>query len=112
GVPPTNNFIIADEEHYRTTNLVNTNGGVRTITVSLGTGFPSYYSTGLDQALAHYNTLNLNIHFQRVSSNGEIQIKGANLGRSFGGCILGQSAGFPTSNGNPASGFTLSTSKC
>src|SRR6185436_13346021 len=70
GVAPAYNFIIANEEHYRTTNLVNTNGGVRTITVSLGSGFPANYSTGLDMALAHYNTLNLNIKFQRVSSGG------------------------------------------
>jgi hypothetical protein len=113
GVAPTNNFIIANEEHYRTTNLVNTNGGVRTITVSLGSGFPSHYSTGLDMALAHYNNLNLNIRFQRVASGGEIAITGANLGRTIGGgCILGQSAGFPTASGNPAPGFKLSTTKC
>jgi|SRR5215203_5987935 len=112
GVAPTHNFIIANEEHYRTTNLVNTNGGTRTITVSLGSGFPSYYSAGLDMALAHYNNLNLTIKFQRVTSGAEINITGANLGRSFGGgCVLGQSAGFPT-NGNPAAGFTLSTSRC
>ena len=107
----SNNFIVANEEHYRTFNLVNTGGGIRTITVSLGAGFPSYYSAGLDQALAHYNNLNLSIRFNRVATGGQIQITGANLGRSFGGCILGQSAGFPT-NGNPAAGFTLSTSKC
>jgi hypothetical protein len=108
---PSNNFIIAKEEHYRTFELVNTGGTVRTITVSLGSGFPSYYSTGLDQVIARYNSYGLNIKFQRVASGGEISITGSNLGRSFGGCILGQSAGFPT-NGNPASGFTLSTSKC
>jgi len=113
GVTPTHNFIIANEEHYRTTNLVNTNGGLRTITVSLGSGFPSHYSTGLDMALAHYNTLNLNIRFQRVSSGGEIAITGANLGRTIGGgCVLGQSAGFPSNSGNPAPGFKLSTTKC
>jgi len=112
GVAPTNNFIIADEEHYRTTNLVNTGGGVRTITVSLGSGFPAHYSTGLDQVIARYNSYNLNIRFQRVSSGGEIAITGANLGRTIGGgCILGQSAGFP-SGGNPAPGFKLSTTKC
>jgi hypothetical protein len=112
GVAPTNNFIIANEEHYRTTNLVNTNGTTRTITVSLGGGFPSYYSTGLDQSLARYNALTgSNLRFQRVASGGEIHISGSNLGRSFGGCILGQAAGFP-SGGNPSSGFTLSTSKC
>jgi hypothetical protein len=107
----TNNFIIANEEHYRTYELVNTFGGVRTITVSLGSGFPAHYSTGLDQALARYNSYNLNIRFQRVASGGEINITGKNLGVYMGGCILGQSAGFPT-NGNPANGFTLSTSRC
>jgi len=115
GATLTNNFIIGNEEHYRTTNLVNTGGTTRTITVSLGTGFPAYYSTGLDQALARYNELNTagtsNIRFQRVSSGGNIHISGSNLGRSFGGCILGQASGFP-SGGNPAPGFTLSTSKC
>jgi hypothetical protein len=112
GVAPASELIIANEEHYRTTNLVNTGTGVRTITVSLGGGFPSHYSAGLDQALAHYNSLGLNIVFQRVASGGEIHISGANLGRTFGGgCILGQAAGFPT-GGNPSSGFTLSTSRC
>lgn len=112
GAAPSHEYVIGNEEHYRTTNVVNTGGGVRTITVSLGSGFPAHYSAGLDLALAHYNTLNLNIRFQRVSSGGEIHISGANLGRSFGGgCILGQSAGFPT-GGNPAPGFTLSTNKC
>lgn len=111
GAVPSHEYVIGNEEHYRTTNLVNTGGGVRTITVSLGSGFPAHYSQGLDMALAHYNDLNLNIRFARVSSGGEIHISGANLGRSFGGCILGQSAGFPT-GGNPAPGFTLSTNKC
>jgi hypothetical protein len=109
---PSHNLVVANEEHYRTFELVNTNGGVRTITVSLGSGFPAHYSTGLDQALARYNNLNLNVRFQRVASGGEIQITGAKLGSSIGGgCILGQSAGFPT-GGNPAPGFKLSTSRC
>ncbi|HEX8334959.1 MAG TPA: M57 family metalloprotease [Segetibacter sp.] len=108
---PTNNLIVANEEHYRTYELVNTGGSVRTITVSLGSGFPTHYSAALDQSLARYNSFNLNLKFQRVASGGEIHISGANLGRSFGGCILGQAAGFP-SGGNPSSGFTLSTSRC
>jgi len=114
GATPTNNFIVADEEHYRTFNVVSTPAsGVRTITVSLGAGFPAYYSTGLDNALARYNSLgDLKIVFQRVNSGGEIQITGANLGTSGGGCILGQASGFPTASGNPSSGFTLSTSSC
>jgi hypothetical protein len=111
GVTPTNELIIANEEHYRTTNLVNTSGS-RVITVRLGSGFPSHYSAGLDQALARYNSLNLTISFQRVSTGGEIVISAANLGRvPGGGCVLGQAAGFP-SGGNPSPGFTLSTNRC
>jgi len=113
GGMPTHNFIVADEEQYRTYNVVSTpNSGVRTITVRLGSGFPSYYSTALDNALARYNGYNLKIAFQRVSSGGDIVISGANLGTSGGGCILGRSAGFPDANGNPAPGFTLSTGSC
>jgi hypothetical protein len=113
GATPTHNFIVADEEHYRTFNVVSTpSSGVRTITVSLGSGFPSHYSTALDNALARYNGYNLKINFQRVSSGGNITISGANLGTSGGGCILGRAAGFPTSSGDPSPGFTLSTSSC
>ena len=113
GASPLYNFIVADEEHYRTYNVVSTPvSGTRTITVSLGSGFPSYYSTALDNALARYNGYGLKINFQRVSSGGEIAITGANLGTSGGGCILGQASGFPSSNGNPSPGFTLSTSSC
>lgn len=113
GQQPSNNFIVADEEHYRTYNLVSVPGtGSRVITVSLGSGFPAHYSTALDNSLARYNSYGLKITFQRVSSGGNIHITGANLGTSGGGCILGQAAGFPTSSGNPASGFTLSTSSC
>lgn len=112
GVTPSNFLIVGDEEHYRTYNVVNTGGGTRTITVSLGSGFPSYYSTALDNSLARYNNLGLTINFQRVASGGEISITGANLGTSGGGCILGQASGFPDASGNPSPGFTLSTSSC
>jgi len=111
GATPSNNFIVADEEHYRTYNVVSTpSSGTRTITVRLGSGFPSYYSTGLDAALARYNGYGLKINFLRVSTGGDIVVSGANLGTSGGGCILGQASGFPTASGNPSSGFTLSTS--
>jgi len=111
GVAPTHNLIIGNEEHYRTTNLVSTSGA-RTITVRLGSGFPAYYSAGLDQVIARYNGYNLTIKFQRVSTGGEIVISAANLGRvPGGGCVLGQASGFP-SGGNPSSGFTLSNNKC
>ncbi len=113
GTSPTHNFIVADEEHYRTYNVVSTpSSGTRTITVRLGSGFPSYYSTALDNALARYNAYGLKINFLRVSSGGDIVVDGANLGTSGGGCILGRASGFPTSSGNPSPGFTLSTSSC
>lgn len=113
GAAPSNNFIVADEEHYRTYNVVSTpTTGTRVITVRLSDGFPAHYSTALDQSLARYNSYNLKISFQRVSSGGDIVVTAANLGTSGGGCILGQAAGFPTSDGNPSSGFTLSTSSC
>lgn len=114
GVNPLFEIIHANEEHYRTTNIVSTpSTGQRTITVRLGSGFPAHYSTGLDQAIARYNGYNLKIRFQRVTSGGNIVITGSPLGTtSTGGCILGRAAGFPTSSGNPSSGFTLSTSSC
>lgn len=112
GATPSNFVIVGNEEHYRTFNVVNTGGGIRTITVSLGSGFPAYYSTALDNSLARYNNLGLTINFQRVASGGEISITGANLGTSGGGCILGQASGFPDASGNPSTGFTLSTSSC
>ncbi|MBC8035025.1 MAG: protease [Chitinophagaceae bacterium] len=113
GATASNNFVVANEEHYRTFNLVSTPGsGSRTITVSLSSGFPSYYSTALNNALARYNSYNLKINFVRVSSNGQINITAANLGTaSNGGCILGRASGFPQ-NGNPAPGFVLSNSPC
>ena len=112
GATPTHNFIVGDEEHYRTFNVVNTSGGIRDISIRLGSGFPSYYSTALDNVIARYNSYGLNITFSRVTSGGNIVISGANLGTSGGGCILGRASGFPDSNGNPSPGFTLSTSSC
>src|SRR5688572_29012571 len=67
GATPTNNIIVADEEHYRTYNLVSTpSTGYRTITVRLSGTFPSHYSTGLNNAIARYNGYNLKIRFSRV----------------------------------------------
>ena len=114
GATPSHNFIVAEEEHYRTYNIVSTpSSGQRTITVRLSAGFPAYYTTGLNQAVARYNSYtNLKIKFQIVSTGGDIVITAANLGTSGGGCILGQASGFPTSSGNPSAGFTLSNSSC
>ncbi len=85
-------------EQYRTTNLVT--GTPRVITVSIktggGSGLPTSYVAALDEALGRFNAQNLTLTFQRVASNGNIQLVKAN------GSYLA-SAGFPTSSGNPYS---------
>jgi Dual-action HEIGH metallo-peptidase len=94
---------VGDEEQYHTTNLIT--GLPRTITVSIS-GLSSIFVSATDSAIARYNAQNLRVHFTRVTSGGQINIVGADLG---GGGILGQSAGFPNANGNPASPITLNT---
>lgn len=110
--PYSHNFVVANNEHYRTTNVVSTpTSGQRNITVRLGSGFNSFFGPGLDASLARYNNLNLKIRFTRVTTGGNLVISASNLGTSGGGCILGRASGFP-SGGNPSSGFTLSNSTC
>jgi len=94
---------VGDEEQYHTTNLIT--GLPRTITVSIS-GLSNIFVNATDNAIARYNAQNLRLHFQRVTSGGQIKIIGADLG---GGGIIGQSAGFPNANGNPASPITLNT---
>ena len=94
---PGGNFLrIANNEQYRTTNLVSVSGGERTITVSLDnklanlTGYPE----ALQEMVNRYNAENLTLKFQVVSSGGNIRFVNAN------GPYLA-SAGFPSSNGSP-----------
>jgi hypothetical protein len=84
-------LVIADEEQYRTTNLV---AGPRVIRVSISNKLPSSYVAALDEALARYNAQNLTLTFQRVSSGADI-----NLAKGNGNFLA--SAGFPTSSGAP-----------
>lgn len=84
---------IANEEHYRTTNLV---GGLpRTITIRVSTSLPSRYFSCMDAAITRYNNQNLRIRFARVTSGGNIVINPAPSGAPYLA-----SAGFP-SGGNP-----------
>jgi len=101
------NLIIAQEEQYRTTNLVKSLP--RTITVSV-TNLPTVYSTATDNAISRYNAQGLQIQFQRVSSGGDIDIIGFNEGPSGGYITLG-SSGFPTSNGDPYSQIKMNTNQ-
>jgi hypothetical protein len=112
GVTPAHELVFATNEHYRTTNLVNTNGGVRTLDITIASSFPAYYSTALTNVINKYNALNLNIRFRKVSAitATSLDIVAADLGgpNAQGGITLGQSQGFP-SGGQPAFGFTITT---
>lgn len=89
----TQSLMIANEEQYRTTNLVT--GLPRTITVSIsGSNIPANFSTAVNAAIARYNAENLQLTFQRVSSGGAINIRIVNTRQYIA------SAGFP-SGGNP-----------
>jgi hypothetical protein len=83
---------IANSEQYRTTNLVTRLP--RNITVSISTQLPSSYVAALDEAISRYANEKLQITFQRVNSNAQINIIKGN------GSYLA-SAGFPTSTGDP-----------
>ena len=90
---PGENFLrIANNEQYRTTNLVS--GLPRTITISSSGDVSANLSSAIDGAIARYNAQNLLITMQRVASGGNINIKIVN-----GGPYIA-SAGFP-SGGNP-----------
>ncbi|GAA3977663.1 zinc-dependent metalloprotease [Mucilaginibacter dorajii] len=99
------NLRIAENEQYRTTNLVKSLP--RTITVSIS-NLPTVYATATSNAVARYNALNLTIKFQVVSSGGNIQIIGFNEGPSGGYITLG-SSGFPTSAGDPYNQIQMNT---
>lgn len=103
------NLLIANDEQYRTTNLVK--NLPRTITVSVSgtlTGL-AVWSNAANAAIARYNSLpNHRLTFSRVSSGGNIDIVGFNQGPSGGFITLG-SSGFPTSTGNPYNQIQLNT---
>lgn len=90
--PGGNLLRIANNEQYRTTNLVT--GLPRNITISSSGQVNANVSAGIDAAIARYNAENLQITMTRVASGGNINIRVVN----GGGYIA--SAGFP-SGGNP-----------
>jgi len=90
--PQTQFLRVGNEEQYRTTNLIK--GLPKTITVSLDRRIPSAYAAVLTEMVNRYNALNLQVHFQQVSSGGQITFKVAH------GSYLA-SSGFPDAQGNP-----------
>ncbi len=94
-------------EHYRTTYVVQ---GPRTVTVYMDSDFNSTMQAAFDEALNRYNSLGLDLTFQRASSEGaDIDILSQKLKRYMGYTILGRSAGFPDAQGNPASPIVLNS---
>lgn len=90
-----NKLIVANEEQYRTTNLVT--GLPRTITVSIsGRNITQTLIDGVKGAVARYNAENLGLTFSYLGTNGggNINISVVNTGQYIA------SAGFP-SGGNP-----------
>ncbi|HJW17081.1 MAG TPA: M57 family metalloprotease [Flavisolibacter sp.] len=100
-------LLIAQEEQYRTTNLVTRLP--RTITVSV-TNMPTVYVQAAQAAIARYNALpNKQLTFQYISTGtGNIDIFGFNEGPSGGYITLG-SSGFPTSGGDPYNQVKMNT---
>jgi hypothetical protein len=99
---------VADNEQYRTTNLVKKLPRVIKVKVTgLGTSFIS----GTDLAISRYNALGLKLTFQRITSGTpNITIRGFNQGPSGGYITLG-SSGFPTKQGNPYSTIKMNTNQ-
>ena len=104
---PTQSLMrIANNEQYRTTNLV-TVGTSRVITVLVSNLGPAFVS-GADLAIQRYNALGLRMSFLRITSGTpDITIIGFNQ-RARGGSITLGSAGFP-SGGNPYNQIKMNT---
>ncbi len=100
---PENIFLrIADDEQYRTNNLVTSLP--RNITIRVSSTLPSSYVTATNTAISRYNAQGLRVTFTRVTSGGNIVITAAPSGSSYLA-----SAGFP-SGGNPYSSVKVNRS--
>ena len=96
--------VVGKKEQYRTSNMVNT-GGNRNVTLYARVGGRKGYSAamiaGLDEAIARYNNMNLDLTFSRVTSSTGADIQMTRLSkRDERRGVLG-SAGFPTASGDP-----------
>ena len=105
-VPTSPELVIAQEEHYRTNNLVNTST-YATIKVALNnssTQHEAAFSAALDEAIRRYNAENLKVHFQHVTSGANITVVAFYEVSN----VLG-SSGFPKSSGAPYSQVKMNT---
>ncbi|HYH15577.1 MAG TPA: M57 family metalloprotease [Flavisolibacter sp.] len=104
--PNSQSLVIANEEHYRTNNLVNTST-YATIRVALNNSSSTHqavFSAALDEAIRRYNALGLRIRFSRVTSSPHTTVRAYyQVSNTLG------SAGFPTSSGAPYSQVQMNT---
>lgn len=104
--PTSHELIYANEEHYRTTNLVNpsTYSTIRVAISSSSSSHTSVFTAALDEANRRYNAEGLRIRFQRVTSSPHITIEAYyQVSNTLG------SAGFPTSSGAPYNRIRMNT---
>jgi hypothetical protein len=104
--PTSPELVIANEEHYRTNNLVNPTS-YPTIRVAISSSSSSHtavFTAALDEAIRRYNAEALRVRFQRVTSSPHITINAYyQVSNTLG------SAGFPSSNGAPYSKIQMNT---
>lgn len=98
-VPDQQSFVVAGEEHYRTTNLVTSLP--RTIRVRYAGSYTSI-SNAINSAISRYNALGLQLSFLRVTTSPNITIY------DVSGVSYIASAGFP-SGGNPYNTINFNT---
>lgn len=102
----TPNMVIANEEQYRTFNLVNPSS-YPTIKVALNNSSSAHqaaFSAALDEAIRRYNAESLTIKFQRVTSGAHTTVVAYyEVSNTLG------SAGFPTSSGAPYNQVKMNT---
>ena len=106
GIPTSHDIVYANEEHYRTNNLVNTTN-YPTIKVALSSSSSSHtavFTAALDEAIRRYNAEGLKVKFQRVSSGQNITVDAYyQVSNTLG------SAGFPSNNGAPYNRIRMNT---
>jgi hypothetical protein len=104
--PSSPNMIVAQEEQYRTFNLVSPSKHP-TIYIALNNSSSQHqnaFSAALDEAINRYNAQNLTVKFQRVTSGADITVVAYYENSS----TLG-SAGFPNSSGDPYNQVKMNT---
>jgi hypothetical protein len=104
--PTTPNMIIAQEEQYRTFNLVSASKHpvIKIALNNSSTAHEAAFSAALDEAVRRYNAEGLTISFQRVTTGADISIVAYyEVSNTLG------SSGFPNTTGDPYNQVKMNT---